>query len=406
MIFFLFSLIVYDVELQAYTNKSLYNSDLSFLLGNRGKWLFSEIEGGIGLDYTSSGGDFGFTDLFIRAGAHRYVRMFDVSLFPVLHRPGRCEKGEVSYFSIRQPGFGFGMRLGAEIFWFLIDTDFEYIEHFSEPTTEHFIFNSEVEFNPDTLTFGFDFDLERFAMVGQSPITSVYIKPKIILYRWKNFAVNFGLAFRLSGKVNSTLENIGLTELGVNTGYYGFPSWKACFGISSTDFRRKARKLLSLRIILVDEEGDLASGLLSLADSGSFQVNEGEIKFDLPEGIYPLSVYSENRLPADTVIVLKSETEVLMQLHKKPEFNIVEGEVVDVETGKPLGAKIMIQNSINSEVQSDPETGSYRAYLIPGDYVIKVTSKGYYPSTALIEIERGKIKKLNFELFPVEKGKK
>ncbi len=406
MIFLLFSLFVYDAELQVHANKSLYNSDLKFLLGNRGKWLFSEIEGGIGLDYTSSGGEFGFTDLFIRAGASRYVRMFDVSLFPVLHRPGRCEKGEVRYFSISQPGFGFGMRFGAEIFWFLIDTDFEYIEHFSEPTTEHFMFNSEVQFNPDTLTFGFDFNLERFAMVGQGPITSFYIKPKIILSRWKNLAVNFGLAFRLSGKVNSTLENIGLTELGINTGYYGFPSWKACFGISSTDFRRKTKKLLSLRIILVDEEGDLASGLLSLADSGSFQVNEGEIKFDLPEGIYPLSVYSENHLPCDTVIILKNETEVLMQLHKKLEFNIVEGKVVDVETGKPLGARIFIENSVNSEVQSDPETGRYRAYLTPGDYVIKVTSKGYYPSTSLIEIEAGKIKELNFELFPVKKEKK
>jgi hypothetical protein len=405
MIFFLLSLIIYDAEYQAFASKSLYNSNLNFLVGNRGKWLFSELEGGLGLDFTSSGIDFGFSDFFIRAGVNRYVRMFDMSLFPVLHRPGRCREGEVRNFSIRQPGFGFGIRLGTEIFWFSIDTDIEYIEHFSEPTIEHFLFDSEIEFNPDTLTFGFDLAFERFIMVGQSSINSVYIKPKIIFSRWSNFALNFGLAFRISGKTNRTWANYELVELGVNSGYYGFPSWKIYFGISSIDFHRKTRKLLPLRIILIDEEGNPISGLLSLADSGSFQVNEGEIKFDLSEGIYPLSVYSGDRIPVDTVIVLKNETDVLLQLHKRPEFHIVKGVVVDVETGKPLYATILIENSINSEVHSDPGTGSYKVYLIPGDYIIRVTSKGYYPSTSLIEVKPGRVKELDFEMFPVEKEK-
>jgi hypothetical protein len=405
MIFLLLSLFVYDAEIQAFISKSLYNGDLDILLGNRGKWIFSEIEGGIGLDYTSSGLDFGFTDSYIRIGVNRNVGMFDVSLFPILHRPGRCKEGEARYFSIRQPGFGYGMRLRTKIFWFLVDTDFEYVEHFSDPSTRHFLFNSEVQFNPDTLTFGCDFEIERFEMFGQSSVNSIYIKPKVILSRWRNFSLNFGFAFRLSGKVNTALDNIGLTELGVNTGYYGFPSWKVSLGISSTELHRKTRELFPLRILLVDEEGDLASGLLCLADSGSFQIKEGEIKFNLPEGIYPLSVYSKDFLPADTVIVLKSKTELLLELRKKHEFHIVEGTIIDVETGLPLYAKISIENSVNSEAYSDPETGNYRAHLIPGDYVVKVTSKGYFPATSLIEIKSGEARALNFELLPVKKEK-
>ncbi len=406
MIFLLFSLFVYDSEFQAFKRYSVYINDLNLSIGCRGKWLFSEVEGGIGLDFSSSGVDFGFSDLFIRAGVNRYVRMFNLSFFPVLHRPGRYKEGYVRDFSIRQPGFGFGARLGTEIFWFSIDTDFEYIEHLSEPAAEHFLFNSEIKFNPDTLTFAFDFALERFTMTGQGPITSVYIKPKMILSYWKNFSLNFGFSFRVSGKTDKTSANLGLTELGVNAGYYGSPSWEICLGISSSDFHRKAKELFPLRIFLVDEDGNPTSGLLSLADSGSFQINEGEIKFDLPEGIYPLSVFSENRLPSDTVIVLRGETDVLLQMQEKPDFNIVEGKVLDVKTGKPLYAEILIENSINSETHSDPETGSYRAYLTSGDYIIRITSKGYYPSTSLIEVKPGKIKELNFELFPVKKEKK
>jgi hypothetical protein len=406
MIFFLFSSFIYDAEFQAFKRSSVYINDLSLSVGNRGKWLFSEIEGGIGLDYTSPGVDFGFSDIFIRAGVNRYVRMFDVSLFPVLHRPGRYKEGEARDFSIRQPGFGFGMRLGTEIFWFSIDSDLEYIEHLSKPTTEHFLFNSEIKFNPDTLTFAFDFELERFIMIGQDAITLIYIEPKIILSRWRNFALNFGFSFRVSGKTDETLENLRLTELGVNEGYYGSPSWKVCFGISSPDFRRKTRKLFPMRIFLVDEEGNSTTGLLSLADSGSFQIDDGEIKFDLPPGIYPLSVFSENCLPTDTVIVLKEETDVLLEMQKKPDFNIVQGEVVDVVSGKPLFAEILIENSVNSETNSDPETGHYIIYLTSGDYIIRVTSQGYYPFAALIEVKHDMSKNINFKLFPVKKEKK
>jgi hypothetical protein len=402
MLFFLFSLFVYDAGIQTFASRYIFANDLDLLTGIRGKWLFSEVEGGIGFDYTSDGFDFGFSDVFVRAGVNRYVRIFDISLYPALHFSGSREEGKMRSFSINQTGFGYGISLGTRISWFIIDMDFEFIEYFSDPATEHYIFNSGIKFNPDTLTFGLDFEAERFAMSGQTPINSVYIKPQIILSRWEDFSLNFGFAFRLSDKVDMTLANIGLAELGVGAGYYDFPAWKVCFGISSETFNKKSRELFDLRILLIDEEGEPASGLLCLADSGSFQIEEGQMKFSLPEGIYPLSVYSENHLPVDTVVVLKNGTDMFLQLRKKPDYNIVEGKIYDAKTGKPIYAEIRVENSINLETNSNPETGYYRIYLTSGDYVIKVVSNGYYPSVSLVEVTPDKDQKLDFQLLPVK----
>jgi hypothetical protein len=405
MIFLFYSLIVYDAEFEAFKRNSIYVNDLSFCLEDRGKWLFSRVEGGIGFDYNSPGSDWGLSDIFVKAGANRFVGSFDVRIFPIFHYHGRCMEGEVRNFSIRRPGFGFGGGLGAKIFWFAVDTDFEFIAHSSDPVTKHYLFESKIEFNPDTITFGIDCEVERFTMIGQTPFNSVYIKPKVIFSGWNNVDLKFGVSFLVFGRTDETSDNLLLREAGVNTGYYGNPPWKVCLGVSSSKFSRKRRELFNLRILLIDEEGNPASGLLSLADSGSFQIKKGEIKFDLPRGIYPLSVYADNCFPSDTVVILNEKTDILLQLREKKEFCTVEGEILDAETNKPLDAEISIENSSSISVQSNPETGVYRVFLAPGDYVIKVSSKGYYPCTSLIEVKSGKPAAHNFKLLPT-KGKK
>lgn len=406
MIFFLFSLFIYNAEIEAFTRSSIYESDLSLSLGNRGKWLFSEIEGGFALDYADSDMDFGLSDVFLRAGANRYVRMFDISVFGICHRPGRVRDGIVRNFSIRQPGFGFGIGLGAQVSLLSIDADLDFISHSTDPVTKHFLFDSEIKFNPDTLTFGIDLIVDRFTMLGQTPFNSVYLKPKVIFAGWKNFALSVGLSFLVSSRVNETSDNRDLEEVGVNMGDYGLPGWKICCGITSTHFRRKSRKLFPLRIFLVDEKGNPASGLLSLADSGSFNISDGEIEFNLSEGIYSLSVYSENFLPADTVIVLKRATDIMLSLHEKKEFYIVEGLVKDAETQNPISADILFENESSTVVQSNPETGYYRIYVVPGDYITKVTCKGYYPYTSLIEVGTERTIKIDFELLPIKNRNK
>jgi hypothetical protein len=406
MILFALSLFIYDAEIEGFTRNSIYKSDFSLSLGNRGKWLFSEIEGGFAVDYAYSDFDFGLSDMFLRAGANRYVEMCDVSIFGIYHRPGRVRDGIARNFSIRQPGFGFGVGLGAKIFWLSFDTDFEFVSHSTDPLTEHFLLDSEIKFNPDTVTFGIDCVIERFTMSGQVPVTSIYLKPKVIFSGWDNFALNVGLSFLVSSGVNRTYDNIYLEEAGVNMGNYGLPSWKICCGITSTHFRRKNRDLLPLRIFLVDEEGNPVSGLISLADSGSFRVDEGEIEFDLSAGIYPFSVYSENFLPTDTVVVLKQATDIMLGLREKKEFYTVEGVVKDAETGEYLIADILFKNSSTSVVQSDPETGHYKIYTVPGDYIVQVSSEGYYPYTSLVEVEKRKLSEINFELLPIKDKKK
>jgi hypothetical protein len=401
MIFLFFSLIVYDAEFKTFTRNSIYINDLDLCLEDRGKWLFSRIEGGFGFDYSSPGIDLGFSDVFVKGGANRYVGAFDVRLFPIFHYHGRCREGEERSFSIKQPGFGFGAGLGAKILWFSVDTDFEFIAHSSDPVTKHYLFESKIEFNPDTVTFGIDCEMEKFTMIGQTPFTSVYIKPKVIFSGWNNIDLNFGVSFLVFGRTDETFDNLLLREAGVNTGYYGNPPWKICLGVSSSKFSRKIRELFNLRILLIDEEGNPASGLLSLADLGSFQIDKGEIRFDLPRGIYPLSVYADNCLPSDTVILLNEKTDILLQLREKKEFCTIEGEILDAETEKPLDAEISIENSSNVVVRSDPENGRYRVYLVPGDYIIKVISKGYYPYTSLVEVKLGKITEYDFKLLPV-----
>ncbi len=406
MIFFIFSLFIYNAEIEAFTRNSVYENDFSVSLGNRGKWLFSEIEGGFSFDYADSDIDFGLSDVFIRAGANRYVRMFDVSVFGICHRPGSVRDGIVRNFSIRQPGFGFGIGLGTQIFLFSIDTDLEFISHSTDLVTKHYLFDSEIKFNPDTVTFGIDFIMERFTMLGQDPVNSIYLKPKVIFAGWKHFALNVGLSFLVSSRINRTSDNLELERAGVNIGDYGLPGWKICCGIISTHFRKKSRKFFPLRIFLVDEEGNPASGLLSLADSGSFRISDGEIEFNLTEGIYPLSVYSENSLPTDTVVVLKEATDIMLRLHEKKEFYIVEGVVEDAETGNPVDADILFENSSTTVVQSNPETGYYRIYVVPGDYITKITCKGYYTYTSLVEVGTKRTIEINFELLPIKGRKK
>ena len=101
--------------------------------------------------------------------------------------------------------------------------------------------------------------------------------------------------------------------------------------------------------------------------------------------------------------MLKNGTDMLLQLRKKPDYNIVEGKIYDAKTGKPIYAEIRVENSINSETNSNPETGYYKIYLTSGDYVMKVVSKGYYQSVSLVEVKPDKDLKLDFELFPIKR---
>jgi len=156
-----------------------------------------------------------------------------------------------------------------------------------------------------------------------------------------------------------------------------------------------------LQIILLDESGNPASGLLSLADSGSFEIEGGEIRFGLSEGIYPLSIYARNCLPVDTTIILKEETELILTIRNRKAFGIIEGEVLDAETGDPLYAKLLIKNSEDRVIYTNRNTGSFRTILPPGDYIVQATTSGYFTYTSLIEVIEGNVAILNFDLLPV-----
>ncbi|MEO0293588.1 MAG: hypothetical protein ABIN61_05130 [candidate division WOR-3 bacterium] len=403
----LFSFIEYNVEIETFKRGSIYSNNLNLSLANRGKWLFSQIEGGIGFDYTSTKNDFGLSDILIKSGANRSIREFHLSLFPIFHFPGRTKEGLLRNFSIKEKGKGIGIDLLTKLLMFRIENEFEFITYSTEPVLRHYLFNSKIQFNPDTLIFSISYKLERFLMLSQTPFMSVYITPNIILSKWNNFELSLGISFLLFGerKEEITPSNILLREAGVNTGYYGIPSWSFSFGISSKNYEKKIKELLSLRIFLVDEEGNPISGFVSVADLGSFQIREGEMKFELPKGIYPISAYADNFISTDTVVLLKEKTDIFLKLRERKQISLLKGKIKDVETEEPISAKIIIENSDTIKTQNETETGEYNIYLSPGNYILKIISEGYYPYTSLIEVKQEEVIEYDFKMLPIKRKK-
>ena len=396
MILLLLSLFFYNTNIQTFMKDSIYTNDINFSIKEQKGWFFGELEGGIRFDFTPSRMGIGFSDLLLEGGVKRNIRVVDLSLSPLFHYPGSSKKSPVRNFSINDYGYGVGIGLDSKLLGSKLGADFKFMEYTTSPNISSTSFGTQIKFNPDTLTFGLDFSFRRFTLSRYSSISYFYITPNITLSKWRKLALNFGIDFRVSGGVDTILE---LDKVGVNTGDYGIPPWRVLFGISSPERLEVEKSLIPLRIILL-KEGAPANGLLSLADSGSFEVKGGEIDFELPEGIYPISVYAEDCIPADTTIILKKETELLLYLRRKETLGMVEGEVLDAETHKPLAAEISIVNSKRTVVLTNPETGRYKTFLPPGDYIFRVTSKSYYPRTSLIEVIAEKVSRLNFDLLP------
>jgi len=82
-----------------------------------------------------------------------------------------------------------------------------------------------------------DTHLNVYFAGGDYNISYIYISPHITLARWRLFALNLGIDFRISRELKefSVLESVG-----VNTGRVGSPPWKISFGITSPEGFHKA----------------------------------------------------------------------------------------------------------------------------------------------------------------------
>lgn len=400
MILLFISLFQYNASFNSFKVDTLYAGDIEFSLAKEVRWFKGFIEGGIGCDFSPSGSGIGFYDITIGGGVKRDVMGIGFSLFPLI-KISTGGNGTLRKFSI--DGYGYGIEVGLEtrVFSSYLGVNARFVEFETDPNIREISFNTKVNFNPDTLTFGLNFSFERFFGRSHS-INCAYLSPNVTLCRWRLFALTLGVDFRVTREAERIPE---LQNVGVNTGNIGVPPWKVYFGVSSAERFKKDKRLILLRVILLDEEGIPVDGLLCLADSGSFEVKDGEIQFELPDGIYPISIYVKDCMPVDTTIILKSHTELLLNVSQKKALGILEGKVFDTETGEPLSARLFVKNSEGIIIDTDPSTGSYRAILPPGDYIIQVLAEGYFPRTSLTEVTASNLTALDFKLLPVQGDK-
>jgi len=395
MILIFISVLYSDFKFNAFRAEKLYALDINYSFVEESEWYKVLFMGGAGGSYYDNTVKFCLSDITLGFGVKRRILGMGLGLYPLVQFPigTKCKQRS---FSIDGYGFGIGLGIERNIFKSYVKMNGQFKTFMTEPNIKSLLVSSELKFNPDTLTFGLDLSYER--IFGKySDISWIYITPNVTYLKWELFGLYFGVDFRIT-KQNEEIEELEM--LGVNTGEIGSPSWKVSFGVISTGMFRPLRRLFPLRIILLDEKGDPTDGLLSLADSGSFEVENGEILFELPEGIYPIAVYSKNSIPADTTIVLKENKELLLTIKSKKAFGFIEGLVLNSETDSPLYANISIKNSEEKIILTDSTTGSYRAILPPGDYIVQAKADGYFPWTSLAEITEGNVTILDFNLLP------
>ena len=87
----------------------------------------------------------------------------------------------------------------------------------------------------------------------------------------------------------------------------------------------------------------------------------------------------------------------------KPELGIVEGVVIDAETGEPIyGARV----ELNGNVTFTDEKGLFRFEVEKGRYRIRVVAPNYYPAEKVIDVEAGEAIRLKILLMKKPKAVK
>ncbi len=81
----------------------------------------------------------------------------------------------------------------------------------------------------------------------------------------------------------------------------------------------------------------------------------------------------------------------------------IHGSVQDINTGKPVPAKIYIQghDSDNSHVYSDTLTGSFLRLIAPGSWTLKFTAGDYMPVSVNVTVGQDNAALLNVEMTPL-----
>ena len=110
----------------------------------------------------------------------------------------------------------------------------------------------------------------------------------------------------------------------------------------------------------------------------------------VPAGAVTVEASAEGHESRTVPLMVENRKLATATIELPPVVSAVEvtGRVSDRKTGEALAATVMVPEADSILLNTEPETGIYRARLMPGGYAMIVESKGYLKQTAWLLVER------------------
>lgn len=236
-----------------------------------------------------------------------------------------------------------------------------------------------------------DSDAGFAALIGKDYTPKARITP--------GFSIKMG-ALHLNGGVE-----LGLTDV--------VPEYEAIFGITFVSpFPKPPEKPWGR---LVGKVEDSRTGMPLAAKIRFIRKHLPSLKSDpengtfylekLPAGVVIVEASKEGYIPEAVPLVIpdKGYASYTFKLKSLIPYGTVTGRIYDAYNGKPLEATISFVATSLPSINSNPLTGFFQANNVPAGLVaVRIEKDGYFPEERAIEVEDGKVTKLNIGLTSLE----
>jgi len=130
----------------------------------------------------------------------------------------------------------------------------------------------------------------------------------------------------------------------------------------------------------------------------------GVYRTDLPAGTYVVKVGKSGYIPQTHPVVLKAGATTVLDFELTPSARVstLAGKVVDYSSRKGIKATISFPNTEIPDINTDAETGTYKAEIPAGTHQVKVNAVGYVPEGAVVVCNPEATTVKDFELFKKE----
>ena len=118
--------------------------------------------------------------------------------------------------------------------------------------------------------------------------------------------------------------------------------------------------------------------ILELDETSSSDEENGVYKIiGLPQGVYTLSVEATNYASEIKVVVIEPKHTELLNFELVRSSVIYQGVVLNAQNKESInGALVMIEGKTDAQISTDFD-GTYKEFLIPGEYTIKINKQHY-----------------------------